>query len=110
MAAAAAAAAAAASNPTPSSVMYYGHAPHPEHHTPANGELDKSEEQIYESIYDTRWRLMNQVGLKLILIPSIFKQMFAPNLLYPNRRNIIRICTVCANAKVIIDRVFSNVM
>ena len=68
MAAAAAAAAAAASNPTPSSVMYYGHAPHPEHHTPANGELDKSEEQIYESIYDTRWRLMNQVGLKLMLI------------------------------------------
>ena len=72
LAAAAAAAAAAASNPTPSSVMYYGHAPHPEHHTPANGELDKSEEQIYESIYDTRWRLMNQVGLKLILIHHLF--------------------------------------
>ena len=30
--------------------------------TPNNGELDKSDDQIYESIYDTRWRLMNQVG------------------------------------------------
>ena len=30
--------------------------------TTNNGELDKSDEQIYESIYDTRWRLMNQVG------------------------------------------------
>ena len=76
MAAAAAAAAAAASNPTPSSVMYYGHAPHPEHHTPANGELDKSEEQIYESIYDTRWRLMNQVGLKLMLIRLVVWTFF----------------------------------
>ena len=100
MAAAAAAAAAAASNPTPSSVMYYGHAPHPEHHTPANGELDKSEEQIYESIYDTRWRLMNQVGLKLMLIPYFFKQRFAPELLDPNRRSIIRICTVHSGKKV----------
>ena len=27
-----------------------------------NGELDRSEEQIYESIYDNRWRLMNQVS------------------------------------------------
>ena len=79
--------------------MYYGHAPHPEHHTPANGELDKSEEQIYESIYDTRWRLMNQVGQKLMLIPSTFKQRFAPDLLYPNRRSIIRICTVHSGKK-----------
>ena len=30
--------------------------------TANNGELDKSDDQIYESIYDTRWRLMNQVG------------------------------------------------
>lgn len=29
------------------------------------GELDRNEELIYESIYDSRWKLMNQVGIKL---------------------------------------------
>ena len=34
----------------------------------SNEELDKSEDLIYESIYDSRWRLLNQVELIFIFI------------------------------------------
>lgn len=32
----------------------------------SNEELDKSEDLIYESIYDSRWRLLNQVGVNYL--------------------------------------------
>ena len=42
-----------------------------EHGRPSNEELDKSEDLIYESIYDTRWRLLNQVRNTYDLYVSI---------------------------------------
>ena len=33
----------------------------------SNEELDKSDDLIYESIYDSRWRLMNRVSRKFIV-------------------------------------------
>ena len=55
-----------------SSTQHFSHGPQsinapylsPQHREPAsvcNEELDKGEDLIYESIYDSRWRLLNQV-------------------------------------------------
>ena len=38
----------------------------------SNEELDKSEDLIYESIYDSRWRLLNQVRIELHLYTYVF--------------------------------------
>ena len=42
----------------------------------SNEELDKSEDLIYESIYDSRWRLLNQVGVKYFIVIILTEILF----------------------------------